>query len=338
MCFLFKNCQCCTFLRLLIQTLLLSSPRPPGRTEDDELQSITTCASLAASILEGNNSLSDTNLKYSFPISHYLTSATMVMATLVSKEPSLKTKYAHSIRTAMQCLDVYCNKTWVSGKMKQWVSRLGVLVKRTLADNSPTASLPSASDARSSLAYSQHGHAAQQHAFGFDEHRPFLTDADAHSDTTQQTASSSSSSISSSSSSSSKATSASSVRTRGEGISGTSDASSSVAASWTGGSGSGSDTFSNEMSSWLTMPSFDFGTAMAGTTDLYPGPDPANVITMSEDLLGNVRSDGGLGFGRDLQGFFGPFGRTGFFGIELDVDLGGMDQAMGNLDCPVLGL
>lgn len=297
----------------------MSSLKSPGRTEDDELQSITICASLAASILEGNNSLSDDSLKYSFPISHYLTSATMVMATLVSKEAALKKKYANSILAATRSLHIYCHKTWVSGKMMQWVSRLGILVKRTLAENSPP-------DERTT--HDQNAAYAQQQGFGFGDQsgsQPFFADLNTHAATPtskgRPAAKNSDTAILASGE-------------PGGRIGGSSATSPSAVASWS--AGSSAEAF-REMSNWLTMPNFNFGPAMAGSMDLDPGADPTGLMTMSEERLGHVRPEN-LGFGRDPHSLFGPLGRTGFFGIDIDVDVGGMDQTMGNLGSPVPGM
>ncbi|KAK7409175.1 hypothetical protein QQX98_008668 [Neonectria punicea] len=128
--------SCTTFLRLLIRRPFLSNATSGSRTDDDELESVSLCASLAASILAAHESIDDASLKYCFPLSHYLTSATMVMLGLVTREPQLKKRYKDMILAATRSLNMYSHRIWVSGKMMRWVSKLSVIVRRTLSDGS----------------------------------------------------------------------------------------------------------------------------------------------------------------------------------------------------------
>ncbi|KPM42903.1 hypothetical protein AK830_g3617 [Neonectria ditissima] len=129
--------SCTTFLRLLIRRPFLSDKTSGTRTEDDELESVSLCAGLAASILTAHESISDPSLKYCFPLSHYLTSSTMVMLGLVTREPQLKKRYKGLILAATRSLNMYSHRIWVSGKMMRWVSKLSLIVHRTLSDGSP---------------------------------------------------------------------------------------------------------------------------------------------------------------------------------------------------------
>ncbi|KAH7133763.1 fungal-specific transcription factor domain-containing protein [Dactylonectria macrodidyma] len=124
--------SCSTFLRLLIRRPFLTNKPPAGRTEDDELESVSLCASLAASILSAHENIQDSALKYCFPFSHYLTSATMVMIGLVTREPKLKRRYKDLILAATRSLNMYCHRIWVSGKTMRWVRKLTLIVQRTL--------------------------------------------------------------------------------------------------------------------------------------------------------------------------------------------------------------
>jgi hypothetical protein len=58
------------------------------------------------------------------------------MVGLVSREPGSKRRYGGLILAATQCLNEYCQRIWVSGKMMRCVSRLSRLVGRVLALNS----------------------------------------------------------------------------------------------------------------------------------------------------------------------------------------------------------
>ncbi|KAM0324258.1 hypothetical protein ACHAPQ_008416 [Fusarium lateritium] len=129
--FLFNNC--CTYLRLLIRRPLLPSSSAIYHTEEDDLESSIECASLAARILTTHQNIKDDGLKYGFALSHYVTSSALVMIGLVSREPGSKRRYGGLILTATQCLNEYCQKIWVSGKMMRCVSRLTRLVERVLA-------------------------------------------------------------------------------------------------------------------------------------------------------------------------------------------------------------
>ncbi|XEV04705.1 hypothetical protein FSHL1_009992 [Fusarium sambucinum] len=133
--FLFNNC--CTYLRLLIRRPLLPSSSAIYHTEEDDLESSIECASLAARILTTHQNIKDDGLKYSFALSHYVTSCAIVMIGLVAREPGSKRRYRHLILAATQCLNEYCRKIWVSGKMIRCVSRLSRLVDRVLAVGSP---------------------------------------------------------------------------------------------------------------------------------------------------------------------------------------------------------
>ncbi|CVK96222.1 uncharacterized protein FMAN_14064 [Fusarium mangiferae] len=132
--FLFNNC--CTYLRLLIRRPLLPSSNAIHHTEEDDLETSIECASLAARILTTHQSIQDDGLKYSFALSHYVTSCALVMVGLVSREPGSKRRYGGLILTATQCLNEYCQRIWVSGKMMRCVSRLSRLVGRVLASDS----------------------------------------------------------------------------------------------------------------------------------------------------------------------------------------------------------
>ncbi|KAF5579134.1 transcriptional regulatory [Fusarium pseudocircinatum] len=132
--FLFNNC--CTYLRLLIRRPLLPSSSTIYYTEEDDLESSIECASLAARILTTHQNIQDDGLKYSFALSHYVTSCALVMVGLVSREPGSKRRYGALILAATQCLNEYCQRIWVSGKMMRCVSRLSRLVGRVLASDS----------------------------------------------------------------------------------------------------------------------------------------------------------------------------------------------------------
>ncbi|KAF5024141.1 hypothetical protein F66182_3775 [Fusarium sp. NRRL 66182] len=145
--FLFNNC--CTYLRLLIRRPLLPSSSSIYHTEEDDLESSIECASLAARILTTHQNIKDNVIKFSFALSHYVTSSAIVMVGLVSREPGSKRRYGDLIFAATQCLNEYCQKSWVSGKMIRCVSKLSRVVERVLAiDPKDTKDRPGSSTLR----------------------------------------------------------------------------------------------------------------------------------------------------------------------------------------------
>ncbi|KAL6366195.1 hypothetical protein LRP88_00292 [Fusarium phalaenopsidis] len=126
---------CCTYLRLLIRRPLLPSSRPLSLTEEDDLESSIECAGLAAKILTAHQNIKDDLIKYSFALSHYVTSCAMIMIALLSRELGSKKRYGSLVLAATQSLNLYSHKVWVSGKMTRCVSRLSRLVHQTLAGN-----------------------------------------------------------------------------------------------------------------------------------------------------------------------------------------------------------
>ncbi|RSL90019.1 hypothetical protein CEP51_000934 [Fusarium floridanum] len=126
---------CCTYLRLLIRRPLLPSSRPLSLTEEDDLESSIECAGLAAKILTAHQNIKDDLIKYSFALSHYVTSCAMIMIALVSREVGSKKRYGSLVLAATQSLNLYSHKVWVSGKMTRCVSRLSRLAQQTLAGN-----------------------------------------------------------------------------------------------------------------------------------------------------------------------------------------------------------
>ncbi|KAK7706628.1 hypothetical protein SLS64_007459 [Diaporthe eres] len=123
---------CVTFLRILIRRPFAQGKGATDLTSDNQLESLTICASLASNILNAHKDLNDSSMKYCFPYCHYLLSCTMVMTSLVANEPALKKRHREAILAATRSLRLYCHTIWVSGKMMRWVSRLTLLARRVL--------------------------------------------------------------------------------------------------------------------------------------------------------------------------------------------------------------
>lgn len=124
--------QFCSFLRLLIRRPYI--PKAES-AHHDELEFAASCLSLAGNILIAHDSVKDEEIKYCFPYIHYLISATMVMANLLSRHPNLKQQYYDILRRTMTSLNTYCYKVWVSGKLMRTVSELSLQVRTVLEDN-----------------------------------------------------------------------------------------------------------------------------------------------------------------------------------------------------------
>lgn len=87
------------------------------------------CAQLASACIGVVDNIPAEYPKYSFTFAHYVISASMILLSIVVKDPKFKDNYRDSIITAARILSVYCRKTWVSGKMIRTVSELNRLAR-----------------------------------------------------------------------------------------------------------------------------------------------------------------------------------------------------------------
>ena len=87
------------------------------------------CAQRAASIIQLFDKIPDTYPRYSFVFMHPVTSATMILFSIASRNPALATRYGSTLLLAVHFLRSYCQKTWVSGKMIRTVSKLNEIVQ-----------------------------------------------------------------------------------------------------------------------------------------------------------------------------------------------------------------
>lgn len=93
------------------------------------------CIQLAGSIIEQFNKVPEKYPKHMFPILHYLTNAAMISLGLIIKEPSFRERYGVLVVRVARALNIYCRKTWVSGKMIRTISTLGQMVSSTLGSS-----------------------------------------------------------------------------------------------------------------------------------------------------------------------------------------------------------
>ncbi|KAL3474865.1 fungal-specific transcription factor domain-containing protein [Aspergillus californicus] len=118
-------------LRIPATTTTTSNPRQPAQEND------IICIKLTSSIIsEFNQAVEDTgaSFAFTFPFLHYLISAAIISLGLILKEPVLKTTYGPTPLRAVELLEAFCRKTWVSGKLIRIVSRLREIARKVLGD------------------------------------------------------------------------------------------------------------------------------------------------------------------------------------------------------------
>lgn len=70
---------------------------------------------------------------FTYPFLHYLISAAIVSIGLIIKEQTYKDAYGDRTLHAIQVMEVYCRRTWVSGKLIRNVLKLSQILSRVLA-------------------------------------------------------------------------------------------------------------------------------------------------------------------------------------------------------------
>lgn len=135
---LIPSTQFCTSLRLLVKMSRLPGPSSLFGTNRimgcEELKLISSCAELAGDILLAHDNVTDPVIKYSYSGIHHVISAAMIMTSLLTRRPSLKTRYGPLLLRAIQHTNIFCYKAWVSGKMMRTVSKLSVIVRSLVSD------------------------------------------------------------------------------------------------------------------------------------------------------------------------------------------------------------
>lgn len=82
----------------------------------------------AASIINLFENIPDAFPKYSFVFMHPMTSATMILYGITCRNAPLAARHGATLVAAIGFLRLYCQRTWVSGKMIRTVSRLDSLI------------------------------------------------------------------------------------------------------------------------------------------------------------------------------------------------------------------
>ncbi|PIA93699.1 hypothetical protein CB0940_03868 [Cercospora beticola] len=118
----------------LLKAIIRRTPKIPrdGSTNREQLPVDMQCAQLAAAVIRVYEKIPQNRARQSFAFIHPMTSATMILHSLVSLHPGLRDPYEAVLRTGIDALVAYCQSTWVSGKMIRTTFRLNALVQRTL--------------------------------------------------------------------------------------------------------------------------------------------------------------------------------------------------------------
>lgn len=103
--------------------------------EDEDVVNQVECAAIAAMVVEGYLKIPPELPRYTFPLIHYLTTATMIMVSIVLKNPALKKICRKPIVLGVNALIADCPKTWVSGKIMRTISRLTKMVQSGLLND-----------------------------------------------------------------------------------------------------------------------------------------------------------------------------------------------------------
>lgn len=104
-----------------------SSPGPAGSGVRRPRMDIETSAlrgQLAATVITVFDTIPDCYSKYTFPLTRYITSSTMILLGLAVKHSIWREKHQSCIMSALQTLCIYCQKNWVSGTTIRTITQL----------------------------------------------------------------------------------------------------------------------------------------------------------------------------------------------------------------------
>ena len=114
---------------------MLQASVPPSTSTLDSFENEVTCMQIANSLIEEFAQIPEEKAVFTFPFIHYLIGATIVSLGLILKESTFKAAYGGATLHAVQLLESYCSKTWVSGKLIRVVSRLRQMACQLLEDS-----------------------------------------------------------------------------------------------------------------------------------------------------------------------------------------------------------
>ncbi|KAJ5725295.1 uncharacterized protein N7483_006652 [Penicillium malachiteum] len=119
-------------LRLMIHTSMLQKLRSSHTEKIASFENEVISMSLSSKVIELFLQIPEQKDIFTFPFFHYLITAAIISLGLLIKEPAFRLKYGSITLRAVQLLESYCTRTWVSGKTIRNVSRLGSMIFQVL--------------------------------------------------------------------------------------------------------------------------------------------------------------------------------------------------------------
>lgn len=95
----------------------------------------TKCADLANSTLELFSHIFEPYRMCTYPFLQYLLGSASIVLGLIIKEPTFRMKYGRSVIRAAQMINVFCKRTWVSGKSARSIARFNQIVYKILSQD-----------------------------------------------------------------------------------------------------------------------------------------------------------------------------------------------------------
>ncbi|PYI30576.1 hypothetical protein BP00DRAFT_398394 [Aspergillus indologenus CBS 114.80] len=120
-------------LRLLIRRPLLQETTSSPAAILTGLDNEQICAHIAGDVIQECIEIPEEQTVFTYPFFHYLLSAAIISIGLIIKQPSYKDAFGDITMKAIQVLEAYPRRTWVSGKLIRNVSKLGHIVRRVMA-------------------------------------------------------------------------------------------------------------------------------------------------------------------------------------------------------------
>ncbi|RAH84959.1 hypothetical protein BO86DRAFT_355679 [Aspergillus japonicus CBS 114.51] len=120
-------------LRLLIRRPMLQEATSSPAAILTRLDNEQICAQIADDVIQECIEIPEEQTVSTYPFFHYLLSAAIISIGLIIKQPSYKDAFGDITVKAIQVLEAYPRRTWVSGKLIRNVSKLGHIVRRVMA-------------------------------------------------------------------------------------------------------------------------------------------------------------------------------------------------------------
>lgn len=101
----------------------------PAAEEEKDIIYQAECARMASEIVEDYIRIPPRFARYTFPMVHHLTSATMILFSIVMKTPALADVCRAPALAGVEALVEDSSKTWLSGKMTRTIEQLDGMVR-----------------------------------------------------------------------------------------------------------------------------------------------------------------------------------------------------------------